>query len=91
MLNGLAALAVQVGAFERAATLLGAAAAMVEGQGNDWPPDEAPHFQRSRATAAHALGPGRFQAAWSAGRRMPSTRVVRYALDPLPVAAGVAS
>jgi tetratricopeptide (TPR) repeat protein len=90
VLNGLAALAVETGAFERATTLLGAAAAMVERQGNAWPPDEAPHFQRSRAAAAHALGPGRFQRAWSAGRGMPSPQAVRYALNPLPVEAEAA-
>ena len=91
VLNGLAALAVERGAFERATTLLGAAAAMVERQGNAWPPDEAPHFRRSRAAAARALDPDRFQGAWSAGRRMPPAQVVGYALDPLPVEAEVAS
>ena len=91
VLNGLAAVAVEVGALERAATLLGAAAAMVEGQGNDWPPDEAPHFQRSHAAAAHALGPDRFQEAWSAGRHLAPDQAVSFALAALPVEAGVAS
>ena len=91
VLNGLAAVAVETGAFERAATMLGAAAAMVERQGNAWPPDEGPHFQRSRAAAADALGPDRFQRAWSEGQQMPSAQAVRYALAPLPVEAGVAS
>jgi hypothetical protein len=91
VLNGLAAVAVEVGAFERAATLLGAAAAMVERQGNAWPPDEAPHFHRSRAAAADALAPGRFDHAWSAGRHLPPAEAVSFALAPLPVGAGVAS
>ena len=91
VLNGLAGIAVEVGAFDRAATLLGAAAAMVEGQGNAWPPDEAPHFRRSRAAAARALGPERFQQAWSAGRDLPPAQAVSEALTPLPVEAGVAS
>jgi tetratricopeptide (TPR) repeat protein len=90
-LNGLAAVAVETGEFERAATLLGAAAAMVERQGNAWPPDEAPHFQRSRAAAADALGRDRFQRAWSEGQQMPSAQAVWYALPPLPVEAGAAS
>jgi tetratricopeptide (TPR) repeat protein len=83
VLNGLAAVAVETGAFERAATLLGAAAAMVERQGNAWPPDEAPHFQRSRAAAAGGLDPDRFERAWSAGRALPPARAVRFALAPL--------
>jgi tetratricopeptide (TPR) repeat protein len=91
VLNGLAAVAVETGAYERAATLLGAAAAMVERQGNAWPPDEAPHFQHSRAAAARALDPDRFDRAWSAGRRQPSGQAARYALAPLPVQAEVAS
>jgi hypothetical protein len=81
VLNGLAAVAVETGAFERATTLLGAAAAMVERQGNAWPPDEAPHFQRSRAAAARALDPGQFERAWSAGQQLPQTQAVRFALS----------
>jgi non-specific serine/threonine protein kinase len=91
VLNGLAAIAVETGADERAATLLGAAAAMVERQGNAWPPDEAPHFRRSRAAGARALGPDRFQEAWSAGRHLAPDQAVSFALAPLPVEAGVAS
>jgi tetratricopeptide (TPR) repeat protein len=90
VLNGLAGVAVEIGGFERAATLLGAAAAMVERQGNAWPPDEAPHFRRSRAAAARALDPGQFERAWAVGQQMPSTQAVRYALSPLPVEAEVA-
>ena len=81
-LNGLAAVAVETGEFERAATLLGAAAALQDQQGNAWPPDEAPHFQRSRAAAAEALDRHQFERAWSAGQRMPSAHAVRYALAP---------
>jgi tetratricopeptide (TPR) repeat protein len=81
-LNGLAAIAVESGAFERAATLLGAAAAMVERQGNAWPPDEAPHFQRSRAAVAAALDPEQRERAWSAGWQMPPADAVWYALAP---------
>ena len=90
-LNGLAAVAVETGELRRAATLLGAAAALQERQGNAWPPDEAPHFRRSRAAAALALGPGRFQEAWSAGRHLPPDQAVSFALAPLAVEAEVAS
>jgi tetratricopeptide (TPR) repeat protein len=81
-LNGLAAVAVETGEFERAATLLGAAAALQYQQGNAWPPDEAPHFQRSRAAAAEALDRDQFERARSAGQQMPSAHAVRYALAP---------
>jgi tetratricopeptide (TPR) repeat protein len=83
-LNGLAAVAVETGEFERAATLLGAAATLQERQGNAWPPDEAPHFERSRAAVAAALDRDQFGRAWSAGQRMPSAHAVRYALAPRP-------
>ena len=83
-LNGLAAVAVEIGEFERAATLLGAAAALQERQGNAWPPDEAPHFERSRAAVAEALDRGQFERAWSAGQRMESAHAVWYALAPRP-------
>jgi tetratricopeptide (TPR) repeat protein len=81
-LNGLAAVAVATGEFERAATLLGAAAALQERQGNAWPPDEAPHFERSRAAVEVTLDRDQFERAWSAGQRMPPAHAVRYALAP---------
>jgi hypothetical protein len=84
LLNGLAAIAVETGAFERAATLLGAAEAMVERQGNAWPPDEAPHFEHSRAAVTAAMDRQRLQQAWSGGRNMPPADAVRYALAPRP-------
>ena len=81
-LNGLAAIAVQTGAFERAATLLGAAATLQERQGLAWPPDEAPHFERSRAAVAQALDRQQLGRAWSAGQQMSATQVVQFALAP---------
>jgi hypothetical protein len=84
VLNGLAAIAVETGEFERAATLLGAAAALQEQQGNAWPPDEAPHFERSRAAVTQALDHDQLGRAWSAGRRMPSAHAVRHGLAPRP-------
>lgn len=84
VLNGLAAVAVETGALERAATLLAAAAALQERQGNVWPPDEAPHFERSRTAVAAALDPQQQERAWSAGQQMSSAQAVRYALAPRP-------
>jgi hypothetical protein len=85
-LNGLAAIAVEAGAFERAATLLAAAATLQERQGNAWPPDEVPHLERSRAAVTEGLNREQLERAWSAGEHMSSTQAVRYALAP-----GVAS
>jgi non-specific serine/threonine protein kinase len=95
VLNGLAAIAVQTGEFERATTLLGAAA-MVERQGNAWPPDEAPHLEHRRAAVTAALHRQRLQQAWSADRNMPPADAVWYALalrsNPAPpLAVGAAS
>jgi tetratricopeptide (TPR) repeat protein len=81
-LNGLAAIAVEIGAFERAATLLAAAAALQGQQGNAWPPDEAPHFERSRAAVTERLDRELLEQAWSAGEHMSSAQAVRYALAP---------
>jgi tetratricopeptide (TPR) repeat protein len=81
-LNGLAAVAVETGELERAATLLGAAAALQERQGNAWPPDEAPHFERSRTAVEATLDRDQFERAWSAGQRMRSAHAVRCALAP---------
>jgi hypothetical protein len=67
-------------AAERCRHLAGAAGGRT--QGNAWPPDEAPHFQRSQAAEAEALDREQLKRAWSAGPRMPSAHAVRYALAP---------
>ena len=76
-LNGLAAVAVETGEFERAATLLGAAEALQERQRNAWPPDEAPHFERRRAAVADALDRDRLDRAWSERKGMSSRAQLR--------------
>jgi tetratricopeptide (TPR) repeat protein len=81
-LNGLAAIAVETGAFERAATLLAAAATLQERQENAWPPDEAPHFERSRAAVTEGLDHEQLERAWSSGERMSLADAVQYALAP---------
>ena len=81
-LNGLAAIAVETGAFEPAATLLAAAATLQDQQGNAWPPDERPHFERSRAAVTEGLDHEQLERAWSAGERMSLADAVRYALAP---------
>ena len=65
--NALAATAVDRGEHVVAATLLGQADALVEAQGNAWPPDEIVHFERSRAAVTAALPPDELDRAWAAG------------------------
>jgi tetratricopeptide (TPR) repeat protein len=83
-LNGLAAVAAERGEYERAATLVGAAEAMMEAQGTAWPPDERPHYERTVAKLADGMGPGEFERVRVAGRAMGSTEAVEYALAPAP-------
>ena len=66
-LNGLAALEVVDAEYERAATLLSAAERLMSEQGTAWPPDEAPHFEHSKAETAKALAATGFERAWTLG------------------------
>jgi tetratricopeptide (TPR) repeat protein len=79
-LNGLAAVATERGEFERAATLIGAADAMIQAQGAAWPPDEWPHYERTVATLTDAMGSAAFGQARTAGRAMSSRDAVDFAL-----------
>jgi non-specific serine/threonine protein kinase len=77
---GLAAIATERGDSERAATLLGAAEAMMESQKMEWPPDERPHYEHMLAALPKAMGAARFARARSAGRSMSSAEAVDMAL-----------
>jgi tetratricopeptide (TPR) repeat protein len=78
-LNSLAAIAAAKQDFVRAATLLGAAARLMERMGTAWPPDEKPHFDATRSAAEAALEPSAFARAWSSGDRMSSADAVSFA------------
>ena len=77
---GLAAIATQRGEHDRAATLLGAAEAMMEAQNMEWPPDERPHYDRMVADLPPAMGVDEFERARSAGRAMSAADAVSIAL-----------
>ncbi len=79
-LSGFAAIATDRGQFERAATLVGAAEAIMEAQGMAWPPDERPHYERMLAVLPDAMGPTEFENARLAGRSMAPLEAVAYAL-----------
>jgi tetratricopeptide (TPR) repeat protein len=83
-LNGLAAVAADRGESERAATLIGAAEALMEAQGAEWPPDERPHYERTIATLDKALGPLDFERNRSARRSMSTRDAADFALGARP-------
>jgi len=55
-MSGLASIATERGDFERAATLVGAAEAIMEAQQMAWPPDERPHYEQLLADLPEAMG-----------------------------------
>ena len=72
--SGLAAIATERGEFERAATLVGAAEAIMEAQHMAWPPDERPHYERLLADLPEAMGSDEFERARSRGQSMGAER-----------------
>ncbi|KQY44557.1 tetratricopeptide repeat protein [Cellulomonas sp. Root137] len=79
-LNSLAAVTAAAGDHERAATLLGAAAAMLGRAGGEWPPDEREQHEESLAAVAAALPPDVLDAALARGAGLSVTDGVAYAL-----------
>jgi serine/threonine-protein kinase PknK len=80
-LNSFAAIAAANRDFKRAAKLLGAAAALMDRMATAWPPDEKPHFDRTRSSAEAALAAEAFRTAWSEGGQMSSSQAVEFALS----------
>jgi len=78
--SGLAAIATDRGEFERAATLVGRAEALMESQHMAWPPDERPHYERLLAVLPEAMGSAAFDRARTAGRSMAVGEAVDLAL-----------
>jgi hypothetical protein len=79
-LNSLAAVARDRGEHERAATLIGAAEALVEAQGAAWPPDERVHREQTVATLTEAMGAEEFERVRAAGHALPTREAVDFAL-----------
>jgi non-specific serine/threonine protein kinase len=79
-MGGLAAIATERREFERAATLVGAAEAIMEAQHMAWPPDERPHYERMLAALPEAMGSAEFARARAAGHSMTAGEVVKFAL-----------
>jgi tetratricopeptide (TPR) repeat protein len=85
--SGLAAVSTDRGDWDRAATLLGAAEAMMDREGADWPPDERPHYERMLARIPRAMGEPEFERVRGVGRSMSSDEAVAYALSTRRAAA----
>jgi hypothetical protein len=78
--NSVAAVTAAAGDHLRAATLLGAAAAMLRRAGGEWPPDEREQHDESLATVTAALDPDVLDAALARGAALSATDAVAYAL-----------
>jgi tetratricopeptide (TPR) repeat protein len=79
MTNGLAAVTVDRGEFDRAATLIGFADATMEAAGGAWPPDELVHYERTVAILNDALGSEEFERVRAAGHSMEMSEAIDYA------------
>lgn len=77
---GLAAIATERRENERAATLLGAAEALMESRQMAWPPDERPHYEDMLARLPEAMGAADFELARAAGQSMSPPEAVARAL-----------
>jgi tetratricopeptide (TPR) repeat protein len=78
--SGLASIALERGMFQRAATLVGAAEAIMEAQHMAWPPDERPHYERLLSVLPESMGQGAFEQARAAGRSMTTSEALALAL-----------
>ena len=74
--SGLAASPTDRGDFERASKLVGAAEAMMEREGAEWPPDERPHYERMLTRLRRALGEDEFERVRAVGRAMTTDEAV---------------
>ena len=81
-ISGLAAVSTDRGDFERAAKLVGAAEAMMEREGAEWPPDERPHYERMLTRIPRALGEAEWERVRAIGQGMSNDEAVAFALNP---------
>jgi non-specific serine/threonine protein kinase len=81
LINGLAAVTAAKGELERAATLNGLAAALLEKAGGEWPPDERQQYEGTLAALEAGLEPEAIERARSSGAAMSMEQGVVYALS----------
>jgi tetratricopeptide (TPR) repeat protein len=80
MMNGLAAVARDRGEFDRAATIIGIADAMMEAAGGAWPPDELVHYEQTVATLNAEMGSADFERVRAAGHSLTTSEAIDFAL-----------
>lgn len=80
--SGLAAVSTERREYERAATLVGVADAMMEAEKAGWPPDERPHYEWMVTTLKSAMGAIAFDQARATGYTMTISEAVDFALRP---------
>jgi tetratricopeptide (TPR) repeat protein len=78
--SGLAAVCTERHEVERAATLVGAADAMMEAEKASWPPDERPHYEWMVTTLKRAMSATAFEQARATGHAMTISEAVDFAL-----------
>jgi hypothetical protein len=80
MINSLAAVTAAKGAHNRAATLLGAADALIASAGGAWPPDELAQHEQTTGVLIEAMGQAEFERVHAVGHSMKAGDAVDYAL-----------
>jgi hypothetical protein len=80
IINGLAAVTASKGELERAATLNGLAAALLERAGGEWPPDEREQYEGTLAAIEAGLAPDSLQRARSEGAAMSIEEGIEFAM-----------
>ena len=84
VLNGLAAVLAASGDLERAATILGAAEAMLERAGGEWPPDERQQYEGTLAILTAGLPADALAERRATGAAMTIDEAVAFALTDGP-------
>jgi hypothetical protein len=82
IINGLAAVTAAKGDLERAATLNGLAAGLLEQAGGEWPPDEREQYEGTLEAIRAGLEPDAIDRARAAGAGMSVEEGVAFALRP---------
>ncbi|HET8785655.1 MAG TPA: hypothetical protein VFM38_08480, partial [Candidatus Limnocylindrales bacterium] len=81
LFSGLAAIALERGNDDRAATLIGAAEAHLAASNMAWPPDERPHYERTVTALTERLDAGELASARERGAALSAQEAIDFALE----------
>ena len=90
-ISGLAAIAAERGQTERAATLVGAAEALLAAAGMGWPPDEIVQYEGTVAALTERMGTADYERVRDAGRALTARAAIDVALADFGSCIGVAA